>query len=156
MCHILNFLRSLRDNKIHIVPVTVRSDVQWWLECARSFNGVSLMLDNTCSMPDAEFSSDACLTAVGARSKQEFFHFQLMEFMLSKEYDINQLECATVVVSVSLWGGNFKTKILVVNCDNQVSVEVINSGFSRDPVLQACLRQLHLLYVMFDCLVGGK
>ena len=156
ICQILNFLRSLKDNRKHVVPVSVRSDVQWWLDCAKSFNGVSLMLDNTWSAPDAEFSSDTCLTRVGAWSNHQFFHFQLPQVMLSCECDINQLECATVVVSISLWGSNFKRKRLLVNCDNRVSAEVINSGFSRNPVLQACPRQLHLLCMKFDCLVWAK
>ena len=98
MARFLNFLREVRDNKKHTVPITVRSDVQWWLQCASKFNGVALMLNNLWSLPDAEFSSSACLMGVGAWTKNAYFYFQLPQSMVQWEFDINQLECATVVV----------------------------------------------------------
>jgi hypothetical protein len=48
----------------------------------------------------------------------------------------------TVVVTLKAWGSNFSGKKIVINCDNLVTVRVINTGASRNKFLQSCLREI--------------
>ena len=61
-----------------------------------------------------------------------FFHSSFPEFILSQKLHINALELLTVMVTVKLWGHNWKGKKIIINCDNMASVRVLNVGFSRD------------------------
>jgi hypothetical protein len=39
-------------------------------------------------------------------------------------------------------GGTFQGKKILIFCDNEASVKVINSGSSKDAFMQDCLREL--------------
>ena len=44
----------------------------------------------------------------------------------------------TIVVALKLWGLMLVNKKVVINCDNMVSVRVLNTGASRNSFLQSC------------------
>ncbi len=71
-----------------------------------------------------------------------FFQCSFPSFIQEKGLDINYLEPLTIIVACKVWGKSWKRKMLVDHCDNLVSVNVINSGRSRDEFLQCCLREL--------------
>ena len=48
----------------------------------------------------------------------------------------------TVVVALKLWGKYFTNLKVVINCDNMVTVRVLNTGASRNKFLQSCLREI--------------
>ncbi|VDI43591.1 Hypothetical predicted protein [Mytilus galloprovincialis] len=48
----------------------------------------------------------------------------------------------TVVVCLKLWGTKLRGKRIIIKCDNQVTVTVINTGRSRNQFLQSCLREI--------------
>jgi hypothetical protein len=88
------------------------------------------------------FSSDACPTGCGGIFESNFFHSEFPEFVINMDLHINILEMMSVIVCVKLWGQYFKGKKLMIKCDNQVTVTVINTGKSRNQFLQNCLREL--------------
>ena len=45
-------------------------------------------------------------------------------------------------LALKLWSPLLKGKKVVINCDNQTSVRVLNRGFCRDKFLQSCLREI--------------
>ena len=48
------------------------------------------------------------------------------------EWSIARKELFPIVLAVMLWGKAWKSGVILVHCDNQAAVEVINSGYSRD------------------------
>ena len=48
----------------------------------------------------------------------------------------------TIVVALKLWGHMLVNKKVVINCDNMVSVRMLNTGASRNSFLQSCLREI--------------
>ena len=145
LSRILNFLRSMngeKDKKVK-VPLETLRDIQWWKEFAPIFNGTVLMLDNVWSEPDAHISSDSCLTGGGAFTDGFFFHFEFPDVILKKCNNINQLECVVLVIAVAKWASLFTRRKIQSNCDNQVTVQPINTVSSKDIVIQECLRYLH-------------
>ena len=47
------------------------------------------------------------------------------------------------MVCLKLWGESLKQKKVVMLCDNMATVEAINSGASRNVMVQGCLREIH-------------
>jgi hypothetical protein len=42
---------------------------------------------------------------------------------------------------MKIWGKQFGGKNVLVYCDNEASVKVLNSGFTKDEFMQCCLRE---------------
>ena len=101
LSRILNFLRTLPEFGTRAVPQEVKEDVQWWIEFAPRFNGVSLMTENQWSQPDAVISSDSCLMGGGALCGNEFLHWKFPACFSRKKFDINELECLMVGQSIN-------------------------------------------------------
>ena len=75
----------------------------------------------------------------------KYFHKQFPPFVTDVALHINALELLTLVVALKVWGGACKGQRIRVFCDNSASVCVLNTGKSRDPFLQACLREICFL-----------
>jgi hypothetical protein len=43
---------------------------------------------------------------------------------------------------MKIWGKQFGGKKVLVYCDNEASVKVLNSGFTKDEFMQCCLREI--------------
>ena len=66
------------------------------------------------------------------------------------EFNKAQLEMATVMVATKLWAPQLKGKGIKISCDDMVSVNVLNSGKSGNPVLQDCMREIMYYAAMYD------
>ena len=61
-----------------------------------------------------------------------------------------------VIVTVPIWGKKLKGKILLIFCDNEVSVTVIDSGYTKDSLMQNCLRDLCFVEATHEFEVRAK
>ena len=150
LSRILNFLRTLPKTGMLPIPTETKKDISWWLEFAPHYNCTSLMLENEWSKPDSILSTDSCLTGGGICTNSWFAHWQYPQEIVLKQLHINELECMMIVVALKLSGDEFARKKLVVFCDNFVTVRAINSGFSRNLVIQHCLRELHMVLALIN------
>ena len=148
LSRILNFLRGLPLTGKVKVDREVQKDIKWWKEFFPLYNGVSMMLYNEWGVPDEQIASDSCLTGGGACTSRYFIHFEFPQWVIDRCKYINELECVTLVVAVAKWAHLFPRSRIQLNCDNQVTVVSINSGSSRNQVLQSCLRYLHKIMAL--------
>ena len=144
----LNFLRTMPKDQVVPLPYEFYKDVNWWRIFAPKYKGVSVMFLEEWSCPDEVAASDACLSGCGGICNNFFFHTEFPHAILNLNLHINALELLTIVVCSKLWGHFWTGKRIIFNCDNEVSVMVINSGKARDLFLQKCLREI--------CFIGGK
>ena len=147
MSRVLEFLSGLpKVGKVE-VPESVRRDLLWWKVFLPQYNGVSMMPWQKWSAPDEVVATDACLQGCGAwfNSHQEFFHAQFPETVTSRNLSINALELLTVVVAAKVWGKLWRGLRIVIQCDNETSVTVLNTGRAHNSFLQGCLRELELV-----------
>ena len=156
LSRVLNFLRAIPQSGAVTIPSQVQLDLDWWRQFLEQYNGISFMPDNGWSAPDMIISSDSCLTGGGALTNSQFFHIQFSHNVKNKCSHINQLECMVLVSAVALWAPNLIRKKLIMLCDNMNTVLAVNSGCSRDPILQAALRKLHQVTALFSCEVRAK
>lgn len=64
-----------------------------------------------------------------------YFHSSFPNFLLDQNLNINLCEMLTIVVALKLWGLMLVNKKVAINCDNMVSVRVLNTGASRNSSL---------------------
>ena len=62
--------------------------------------------------------------------------------LLEQNLHINCLELPTIVVSLRTWGKYMTGKRILFFCDNEASVQDLNSGSTRDAFMQNCLREI--------------
>ena len=144
MSRMLTCLRSMPEQGTVKLSTSFIKDVLWWQKFLPLYNGISMMAIEDWLEPDQVFASDACLKGCGAwyGRERKFFHTIFPEFILDENLHINALELLTICIACKAWGREWKGLRIQVLCDNEVSVTVINTGRSRDPFLQSCLREL--------------
>ncbi|CAC5384008.1 unnamed protein product [Mytilus coruscus] len=113
------------------------------------YNGVSLLNLQEWTEPDEYMASDACLVGCGGVSNEQFFHCVFPDFIVQQNLHINALELLSVIVCLKLWGQ--KGRKICIQCDNMVSVQVINQRKSRSRFLQACLREICFICAIKEC-----
>ena len=94
------------------------------------------------SPPDEVVSTDACLSGCGAWIEGECFSTEFPQHILALQLHINALELLTIAVALKIWGDRWKGKRIQVFCDNMASVNVINSGATREGFQQKCMREI--------------
>ncbi|CAC5406931.1 unnamed protein product [Mytilus coruscus] len=124
---ILNFLREFKNEDCVLeVSLELKHDLLWWSEFLEIYNGVSLLNLQEWTEPDEYMASDACLVGCGGVSNGQFFHCVFPDFIVQQNLHINALELLSVIVCLKLWGQ--KGRKICIQCDNMVSVQVINQG----------------------------
>ncbi|XP_052778852.1 uncharacterized protein LOC128216331 [Mya arenaria] len=144
---ILVLLRGLKNNDQKVkLGNEFRKDIKWWISFVHIYNGVSMMKTSQWSTVDQVFSSDACLSGCGAINQcGEFFHKTFPKCVLEACSNIAQFECISVVVALKLWSVKWQGLKISIFCDNQAVCSVLNSGRTKDPILQKCLREVAYL-----------
>lgn len=142
VARLLNLLREFPDEGKLFISDDFKLDLLWWQEFLPNYNGISMMLSEEWCCPDQLFSVDACLTGCGGWMNGRYFHCSFPDFILDQNLHINLCEMLTVVVALKLWGKYFTNLKVVINCDNMVTVRVLNTGASRNKFLQSCLREI--------------
>ena len=145
MSRMLAFLRTMPVVGNRVISQDFHKDIIWWRKFMRQYNGVSMMLLDDWSSPDEVLATDACLEGGGAWCEGEYWHNQFPPFILEQGLHINALELLVIVVSIKVWKRKLRGRRLLINCDNSASVEVLNKGKTRDPFLQACLREIEFV-----------
>ena len=80
---------------------------------------------------------------LGGWTDEQYFHLKLpssIQYMFS---DINQIELFAILVSLRVWGDKWAWRNIIFGCDNDNAVRALNSGASRDQVVQKILKNIH-------------
>lgn len=147
---LLNQLRSIHETNTFEVSEDVRGDLRWWYKFLPLFNGVTVLRNIDTGVPGVIISSDCNLKACGGYSFPEYFHACFPDFILQQTNHISQRELATVVLCLRLWSNRLAGMKVHFHCDNQASVSCVNSGRTRDPFMQQCLREITYLAATGD------
>ena len=99
---VLDFLRNIRKHAL--VDEGTIKDIHWGKVFSNDFNGVFLIMNDKWEEPGHMAHCDACLSAIGALTDLEFFHFELPAWYRESFMDINQIECFAILIAVRVWG----------------------------------------------------
>ena len=141
----LDVLRqAVNSEAIRLTPEFHR-DLAWFDKFLDRYNGVS-MYDHR--SVDAVLELDACLTGLGGRFESFVYSLQIPRGY--RDMNIVHLEMVNIVLAVKLFSKMWAHKKVLVRCDNQAVVSVLQSGRARDPFLGACARNVWYLAALND------
>ena len=142
IARLLNMLRGMTRDNTYNVDAELKKDVKWWKEFMAEFNGVCIMWPEQRLQPDEVMATDASLVGAGAVAwNHAYYRLKFPPCWVGK--NIAYLEMWAIIVACKVWGSTIlKGKKLVVQCDNEAVVEIINRGRSRDIFLQAALQEI--------------
>ena len=130
-------------------------DVNWWRIFLPCYNGVLIMWPECHMEPDQVVASDACLSGLGGMmGGEEYFHLKLPQEWAGK--NVAYLEMWDIVVCLKVWGSKLRGKRVVMNCDNEAVVAVLNHGRSRDAFLQGALHEVVFLLATYEVEIKAK
>lgn len=149
---ILAFMKEMPERGYTRIQGEVKLDIQWWCKFISNFNGVSCIPELHWSTPGKVFMTDSSLKLAGGWSENEFFIFEYPQDLLAREdVFIHELESVAVLLGVRAFAHKCKGRRLLVRCDNEATVSVINTGRSHKTFTQACMRELHFWCARADC-----
>ena len=151
MQRILQELRRLPHKFTRFTPSSeLLADLRWWAKFLSFYNGVSVLRSSPWIDNEYRFCTDACLSGVGGFFDGRFFHSAYPPFIDPSSMTIASLETLAVTVSVKLWSEELRGQRILVRTDNQNTELAINTGRSRVPFVQSCLRELWFYASLFD------
>ena len=141
---IINELKKFKGKNVRRkVTEQLKADVNWWKVFMREFDGISIMPPIKWDAPDKIFSSDACLSGCGGWSDGEAFHCKFPKKIRSKlKLHINELELLAIIITIKKFASRIENRNLLAYCDNQTSVEIVNSGAAKNQFAQGCLWEI--------------
>lgn len=152
-------MKTLSQKGYARVPKEVKLDLRWWINFMERFDGRTCIPEVVWSRPDLVFSTDACLRSCGGwspaatsgRVDNQFFSVFFPAFILgNKDVSINELEAVALLVGIKIWGPACRGKRILVNCDNQATVAIVNTGRAHNVFAQSCMRELHYWAAVHD------
>lgn len=140
MARLINTLRLKEKSAGYRLELSSENlnDVQWWLEHIGLYNSIpieSAMIAHKWEAPGSVWNSDSSSTGLGGWSVKtgKFFHYTLDAEL--QNLDINSLECLSLMLCLRKWAGESQGKRVLIHCDNQTTVAVVNSGIARTKYL---------------------
>lgn len=144
------FVRRLHDsiaklhNPYHRTRITrdMRDDMEWWMKFLDRFNGEIPMMD---TRPTTPVFTDACNVSAGAIYEHEFVYTPWNLHPDHEDLHINYKETLAIMLALQHWSTRFRNKHVIVYCDNQTAVAIINKGSSRNKIVMSALRDMFWL-----------
>ena len=141
-------LQLLRDNyaeKSISLTAEFRLDLAWFKKFLTRYNGTSIY--NHAVVRDT-VELDACLTGLGAVCGNYVYHLKI-----DRGYgnlNIVHLEMLNILLAFRAFGPQWVKKKLLIKCDNDAVVKVLNSGRTCDPFWGAYARNIWLQAALGD------
>ena len=125
-----------------------RKDLLWWQDFLYQFNGKRLLHNK---VPIADVETDASNEAVG-------FYFPgnwAYSFLPADAPDIAPLhinfkEAFAIFLAARRWAPLWANHHVIVKCDNQAAVAMINKGTTANPIVMTWLRDLFWMSVIHN------
>ena len=128
-----------------------RSDIMWWHTFLAQWNGIALMQGVADTEPQIEVFTDASGgVGCGAWWCPQWLQLKWSPAMKFAELPITQKEVLPVVLACAVWGRRWSGSAVLVHCDNQAAVTVLNSGYSREPIIMHLLRCLFFIKAYYQ------
>ncbi len=134
--------RPIRLNK------SFRSDLRWWDTFLEDWNGISFLHECCPRRPDHHVYTDASgKFGCGALWQASWFQYCWPPAYQEKSIAIKEL--LPVVLACAIWGPMWQDTSVLLHCDNEAVVEVLNAGCSKDNHIMHLLRCLFFIRAHF-------
>ena len=123
----------------------LKKDLNWFNRFLPVFNGKTFFNKRH---PKAVIELDASLNGLGARFGDQIYAKAL--HVNTFQGNIVHLEMVNILVALRLWHHGWRGAKIVICCDNQAVVSVLNSGKCQDQWLAAIARNILFMAEMYD------
>ncbi len=144
---LLDLANSVKDLKDTVVlDEGCRSDLRFWSLLCEEWNGISFFYNDFVESSDSLqlFTDAAPSVGFGGFYINEWFAeawpTEMLALIDSKSSAL--FELYPIVVASVLWGSKWSRKQITVFCDNAATVEIINKGRSKIPLINSLMRRL--------------
>ena len=141
-------LQLLRDNYAErTITLTdeFKRDLFWFSKILNNYNGISIF-DHKNFRQKLEL--DACLTGMGGVCGNYVDHLKIQRGY--GNLNIVHLEMLNILVALRIFGPQWTKQKLLMKCDNDAVVKVLNSGRTQDQFLGACARNIWFHSALLD------
>ena len=133
----LDTLRAHFGKENIALDINFHRDLNWFQKFLSKFNGTAFFVHRPVQ---ATIELDACLQGLGAVYMNQVYAIHIPQYC--KNFSIVHLEMLNILVAVRVWGKNWKNQRILIKCDNQAVVSVLNSGRTQDLTLAAIARNI--------------
>ena len=102
-------------------------DLNWFTKFLPHFNGIAFFNHIPFCMT---IELDACLEGLGAICQNQVYSLKIPKNF--ENYSIVYLEMLNILVALRVWCHHWATHRILLKCDNQAVVSVLNSGKTQD------------------------
>jgi hypothetical protein len=143
---ILALLRKMGTATKIAIDEATKQDLQWFIACAHSVNGSVKIYK--CLQPRTDIFVDASLRGLGGVLKNFIYKLALPP---RPGWCIAHWEAINILVALRTFSNFIQGKNVTIWCDNQVAINILNSGRGVDPILQNISRNIWLFSSQWDC-----
>ena len=148
---ILHTLRVYSDRKSIPLDENFHKDINWFHKFVLEFNGTTIFEKPPCQF---QVFLDASLTGIGGVCDNEIYHHHIP--LSLKDQPIVALEMFNILVASRLWASKWASKNVLIHCDNEAVVTILNSGKTRDLTLSAISRNIFMHCASYDIYLQVK
>ena len=120
-------------------------DLNWFIKFLPHFNRVAFFNHVPFRMT---IELDACLQELGAICRNQVYAVKIQKNF--ENYSIVHLEMLNILVALRIWCHQWATHRILLKCDNQAVVSVLNSGKTHDLTLGAMARNIAMILAIHD------
>ena len=156
MRRLFEVLGGARLSHHHIrINSSLRSDILWWDTFLATWNGSSIIPKRMDTRPAIHIWTDASGTfGCGARSGRwlqlKWPEDHILGEVALKEESITLKELIPIILACAVWGNDLAGRCVTTHCDNQGTVALVNSGYSRVSQIMHLLRCLFFIRAHFQ------
>ena len=156
MRRLINLTIGISKPSFHIrLNKEARLDLSAWLIVLESYNGVSVLLDDQwLSSEKLELFTNASKLGVAGVLHGVWFQGSWPASWLDKNIAVREL--FPIVLALKLWSSQLCSKRLLILCDNEAVVYVINDQTSRDSNLMSLIRTMTVLVMQHNVILRAN
>ena len=141
----LEVLRNMGEEKFTKLNLDFFQDLNWFSKFLTKFNGTAVFDHRPIK---ALVELDACLTGMGGCWNPKVYSVPIERNY--KTFTIVHLETLNLLVAMRLWADHWSSQKVVLFCDNQAVVSVLNNGRTKDRTLAAITRNIQMIAAIKD------
>ncbi len=157
--YLFNLTTHVRSLESHItINRQAQLELSMWYHYLQDWNGTFFFLDpKITTSNDISFYTDASTTiGCGAVFGNEWFIHKWSVQMLhlpKNDKSTALYEIIPIVIAAVIWGSQWERKRICLLCDNQATVNIVNKGRSKSPLIMYFSRKLTLLAIQHQFLL---
>ena len=141
----LHLLRTTDKSQMISLTPEFKRDLNWFCQFTKVFNGTAFFHH---THHHGRIELDASLQGLGANFNNEVYAIPIVKNY--NHFGIVHLEMLNIMVAIRVWAQQWAGKTIIIACDNEAVVSVLNSGRTRDMILAAISRNIAMESAMAD------